>query len=63
MAIGCLCALYASRAVEVLLYGLEPNDPVTLMGAAAVLLLTGAVAGVIPAWQAARTDPASAMRQ
>ncbi len=61
--IGAVGALYASRAVEVLLYGLEPNDPVTLTGAAVVLLLTGAVAGVIPAWQAARTDPASAMRQ
>ena len=61
--VGVGLSLWAGRAVRVLLHGLEPSDPVTLIGAAAVLLLTGGLAGVIPAWRAARTDPASALRQ
>jgi putative ABC transport system permease protein len=61
--LGCVGALYASRAVKVLLYGLEPNDPATLAGAVLVLLLTGGLAGAVPAWRAARTDPAAAIRQ
>ena len=55
-------SLWAGRAVRVLLHGLQPNDPGTLIGAAVVLLLTGGLAGVVPAWRAARTDPASALR-
>ncbi len=55
-------SLWAGEAVRVLLHGLEPNDPVTLAGAALVLLLTGGIAGAIPAWRAARTHPAVALR-
>ena len=61
--VGVGLSIWAGRAVRVLLHGLEPSDPVTLIGAAAVLLITGGLAGVIPAWQAARTDPASALRE
>jgi putative ABC transport system permease protein len=61
--VGVGISLWAGRAVRVLLHGLEPNDPTTLFGAAAVLLVTGGLAGVIPAWRAARTDPAAALRQ
>jgi predicted permease len=61
--IGVGLSLWAGSAVRVLLHGLEPNDPMTLLGAAAVLLLTGGLAGLVPAWQAARTDPAAAIRQ
>jgi putative ABC transport system permease protein len=61
--VGVGLSLWAGRAVRVLLHGLEPNDPTTLVGAAAVLLVTGGLAGAIPAWQAARTDPASSLRQ
>jgi putative ABC transport system permease protein len=60
--VGVVGAAYASRAVEVLLYGLEPNDPATLAGAVVVLLITGGLAGAIPAWRAARTPPAVALR-
>ncbi len=56
------CRSWAGRAVRVLLHGLEPNDPGTLAGAALVLLVTGGVAGVVPAWRAARTSPAVALR-
>ncbi len=60
--LGAIGALHASHAVKVLLYGLEPNDPATLAGAALVLLLTGGIAGALPAWRAARTHPAVALR-
>ena len=56
-------SLWAGRAVRVLLHGLEPGDPATLLGAVGVLLVTAGLAGAIPAWKAARTDPASALRE
>ena len=61
--VGVVLSLLAGRAVRLLLHGLEPNDAGTLAGAAAVLLLTGSIAGLIPAWRAARTDPSAALRQ
>lgn len=59
---GLALSLWAGRAVRVLLHGLEPHDPVVLGGAALVLLVTGGLAGLVPAWRAARTDPAAALR-
>ena len=61
--IGAGVSLWAGRAVQVLLHGMEPGDPATIASAAAVLLLTGSIAGLIPAWRAARTDPSAALRQ
>ncbi|HTV00924.1 MAG TPA: FtsX-like permease family protein, partial [Luteitalea sp.] len=62
IAAGVGLSLWAGRAVKVLLHGLEPNDPMTLIGAALILLVTGGLAGALPAWQAARTDPSRAIR-
>lgn len=56
-------SLWAGEAVRVLLHGLEPSDPRTLAGAALVLLVTGGLAGAIPAWRAARTSPAVCLRE
>ncbi len=55
-------SLWAGSAVRVLLHGLEPDDPVTIGSAVLVLLLTAGIAGAIPAWRAARTHPAVALR-
>lgn len=63
VAAGIGLALWAGSAVRVLLHGVEPSDPATIAAAAAVLLLTGGIAGLIPAWRAARTDPSVALRQ
>lgn len=38
------------------------SQPVTLLGAAAVLVLVAAVACILPAWRAATVDPAQALR-
>jgi predicted permease len=60
---GAGVSLWASRFVATLLYGLEPRDPATLIGAALVLSTIGALAGWIPARRAARIDPARVLRE
>jgi putative ABC transport system permease protein len=44
------------------LFGVQPADPPTFAGVAALLAVTAAVATVAPAWRAARTDPVVALR-
>jgi putative ABC transport system permease protein len=63
VALGASISVWASRFVTTLLYGLEPHDPATLVLAALVLSLIGAMAGWIPARRAARIDPARVLRE
>jgi predicted permease len=44
------------------LFGLQPNDPVTLAGAVAVLAACAILAGYAPAWRASRINPMVALR-
>jgi predicted permease len=60
--VGAGISLWASQFVATLLYGLEPRDPVTLVGAAVILGTVGAVAGWLPAHRASRIDPAEVLR-
>jgi predicted permease len=60
--VGAGASLWASRFVAMLLYGLEPRDPLTLVGAAVVLATVGAAAGGLPAYRATRIDPAVVLR-
>jgi len=55
--VGLAIGTWASRFVATLLYGLAPGDPVTLIAAAAVLALIGAIAGWLPANRASRLNP------
>jgi ABC-type antimicrobial peptide transport system permease subunit len=48
--------------VKTLLYDVEPRDPLTIIGAAAVLLAVAVFAAWLPARRAARIDPMSALR-
>jgi predicted permease len=57
IAAGTLAALEASRLVATFLYGLKPNDPLTLAGAALLMVAAAAVAGYLPARRASRVDP------
>ena len=61
--IGAITSLWASTFVASLLFGLEPHDPVTLVGAAITLGGIGALAGWLPAWRASRIDPAEVLRE
>ena len=60
---GLVSALWLGRFVAPLLYGLEPRDPATLAGSALTLAAVAALAGGIPAWRAARIDPARVLRE
>jgi predicted permease len=60
--VGAGVSVWLSRFVATLLYGLEPRDPVTLVGAAVTLAAVGAIAGWLPAYRASRIDPAVVLR-
>jgi len=60
--VGAGLSLWASTFVETLLYGLEPRDPATLVGAALVLTMVGLTAGWLPARRASLVDPAEVLR-
>lgn len=60
--LGAGVSLWASKFVASLLYGLEPRDPATLIGAVLVLATVAGVAGWIPAWRASRIDSAVVLR-
>ncbi|PYR54895.1 MAG: hypothetical protein DMF91_25655 [Acidobacteria bacterium] len=62
VAIGTGMSLWASQFVSTLLYGIEPRDPATLAGSAAILAASGALAGWLPAYRASRIDPAQVLR-
>ena len=60
--IGLVGALAASRIVVSLLYGVSPFDPLTYCLVIAVLTAVSGVASSMPAWRAARVDPAITLR-
>jgi ABC-type antimicrobial peptide transport system permease subunit len=62
MAIGVPVALALQRLVASMLFGLRPNDPVTLIGSVVALLLVAAVAGYVPARRASQIDPMISLR-
>jgi putative ABC transport system permease protein len=61
--LGLAAAALLARTVGTLLFGVQPLDPVTFGGAALVLASVAIGAAVLPAWRAARVDPAVALRQ
>ena len=63
LAISMPAALIASRLGKSFLFGIQPNDPGTLVLAGAVLLSAAILAGYVPARRASRIDPLAALRQ
>ena len=62
MIAGLVLALITGRAASNLLYGLQPNDPVTLAAAACLFAVIAFAASYVPARAAARIDPMAALR-
>ncbi len=62
VAIGILVALGLGRLVESLLYGVEATDPLSVLGAALLLLAVALSSGWIPARRASRLEPMDALR-
>jgi predicted permease len=60
--IGLLASLAATQTASSLLFGLEPNDPLTIAAATLLLLAVAALASYLPARRAARVDPMAALR-
>jgi predicted permease len=60
--IGVPVALASERLVSTVLFGLRPNDPLTLLAGVAMLLAVATLAGYLPARRASRVDPMIALR-
>jgi ABC-type antimicrobial peptide transport system permease subunit len=62
IAAGLLGSIWITRLVKGLLFGLTPNDPVTMALAIAAMVMVAFVATHIPARRAMRVDPMVALR-
>ena len=62
VAIGVVVAYLAARAMGALLAGVQPGDPLTIAGAAALCFVTAVVGCVRPAVRAASVDPITVLR-
>jgi predicted permease len=62
VAVGIPIALWATRIIQKFLFGIGATDPVTIAGAALLMILVTAVAGFVPARRAMRVDPMVALR-
>jgi len=63
VSLGLAISLLVGRAFSRMLFGLSPADPLSLLGASAVLLLVAALACYLPALAASRMDPMQALRE
>jgi ABC-type antimicrobial peptide transport system permease subunit len=63
IALGLAVAAGAGRMLTSLLYELRPVDPLTLAATAMLSMVVSAAALILPAWRAARVDPALALRR
>jgi len=62
VAVGVLGALALSRLIESQLYGVTPNDPLSLAVAGCALVAAAAAAAWVPARRAAKVEPMTALR-
>jgi putative ABC transport system permease protein len=62
IAAGLVAALFLTRLMAGLLYGVAPHDPRTFAAVTLVLLAIAAAASAVPAFRAARVDPLEALR-
>jgi predicted permease len=60
--VGLAGAFALNRLIASLLFGVQPTDPVTLIGVVATISLVAAIACWLPAWRASRLDPNVVLR-
>ena len=60
---GLVASLLVTRALKGFLYGVSPNDPLTLAAVSAILLLVASVASLIPAFRASRLNPGAVLKE
>lgn len=61
-AFGLPLAFVCARVLKSMLFGVEPQDPITAVACIGVLLIAGFAAGYLPARRAALLEPVSALR-
>jgi putative ABC transport system permease protein len=59
---GVLAAYAAARAMNALLFGIPPNDPVTLTTGALIVVVVTIAGSLAPALRAVRVNPLESMR-
>jgi predicted permease len=62
IAIGLPVALALVRSIRAIFYGIEPHDPITIIGTVVIMVTVAALAAWIPARRAAKVDPMEALR-
>jgi len=62
VAVGLPIVLALARMTQSMIYGIEPHDPLTMIGAAVLMVAVAALAAWIPARRAAKIDPMEALR-
>lgn len=62
VAVGIGAALGVTKLVASMLYGVKPDDPLTFVGAAGLLVIIALAAALTPARRAAGVDPMQALR-
>ena len=60
--LGLPLAIICTRVLKSMLFGVEPQDPITAVACIGVLLMAGLVAGYLPARRASLLEPVSALR-
>ncbi|NWF84475.1 MAG: ABC transporter permease [Bryobacteraceae bacterium] len=63
LAAGLMAAPLASKAMDTMLVGITPADPVTYAAVAVVVLVASLAASFVPAWRGSRVDPLDALRE
>jgi len=62
VAVAMPVTLALSRAMRSVVYGIKPHDPLTMVGAAVLMIAVAALAAWLPARRAAKVDPMEALR-
>ena len=61
--VGLATAAFGTRAIQGLLHGVQPVDPITFAAAGAALLVLATLAASVPASQAEKVNPVDALRE
>jgi len=60
--LGLPLAVFVSRSISSLFFGLSPDDPLTMIASVSALLMSGLAAGLFPARRASKVQPIEALR-
>lgn len=63
VAVGAIASLWSAKVISGMLYDVKWYDPVSLGGAALLLLLVALLAAYMPSHRASHIDPLTALRQ